>query len=205
MTIEEAKNILINRGFVEINGYQIYDGDKWRNAIALISKWLEQQPCENTINQKIDEFELNGKTAEIWIIKGKLQIRYLGIIHNIPLSSVVPQYCEDAVSRQSALNVVHRYFEHYLQLNDDICLDGLRSLPSVEPKEKTGWIPISERLPEFNQDVLLSLRSLDVVTGFRAETEPYFYCRGLPGCYIKPKDVLAWMPLPEPYKESEKI
>lgn len=49
--------------------------------------------------------------------------------------------CEDCISRQEALNVVHKYFEHYLQLNDDICLDGLRSLPSVTPKEKTGhWI-----------------------------------------------------------------
>ena len=49
--------------------------------------------------------------------------------------------CEDCISRQEALNVVHRYFEHYLQLNDDICLDGLRSLPSITPKEKTGhWI-----------------------------------------------------------------
>jgi hypothetical protein len=50
---------------------------------------------------------------------------------------------DDLISRQEALNVVHKYFEHYLQLNDDICLDGLRSLPSVTPKEKTGhWKPI---------------------------------------------------------------
>ena len=56
--------------------------------------------------------------------------------------------CDDCISRQEALNVVHKYFEHYLQLNDDICLDGLRSLPPVTPKEKTGWIPVSERLPD---------------------------------------------------------
>ena len=48
------------------------------------------------------------------------------------------QSCDDCISRQEALNAVHKYFEHYLQLNDDICLDGLRSLPSVIPKEKTG-------------------------------------------------------------------
>lgn len=63
------------------------------------------------------------------------------------------------------------------------------------------WIPVSERLPEVHQDVLLSFRSLDVLEGFRAETEPYFYCQG---DYIEPQNVLAWMPLPEPYKaESE--
>lgn len=52
MTEEEAKNILINRGFVEINGDYVYDGNKWRNAIAVISKWLEQQPCEDCISRQ---------------------------------------------------------------------------------------------------------------------------------------------------------
>jgi len=56
---------------------------------------------------------------------------------------------QDCISRQEALNIVHKYFEHYLQLNDDICLDGLRSLPSVTPKEKTGhWILADEQNKE---------------------------------------------------------
>lgn len=61
----------------------------------------------------------------------------------------------------------------------------------------TGWIPVSERLPEIHQDVLLSFRSLDVEVGFRGKTEPYYYCHG---GYIEPQNVLAWQPLPEPYK-----
>jgi len=48
------------------------------------------EPCEDAISQKIDEFEIKGKTVEIWIVKGKLQIRYLGIIHNISLPPVTP-------------------------------------------------------------------------------------------------------------------
>lgn len=52
MTIEEAKIILINRGFVEINGDLVFDGNKWRNAITVISKWLEQQPCEDCISRQ---------------------------------------------------------------------------------------------------------------------------------------------------------
>lgn len=60
----------------------------------------------------------------------------------------------------------------------------------------TGWIPVSERLPEIYLDVLLSLRSLDVEVGFRGSTEPYYYCHG---GYIDPQNVLAWQPLPEPY------
>lgn len=71
---------------------------------------------------------------------------------------------------------------------------------AIKALESQRWIPCNERLPEIHQDVLLSLRSLDVVVGFRAETEPYFYCQGN---YIEPQNVLAWMPLPQPYKEGE--
>lgn len=41
---------------------------------------------------------------------------------------------EDCINRKAAINVVHKYFMDYLKLNDDICLDGLRSLPSVTPQ-----------------------------------------------------------------------
>lgn len=69
--------------------------------------------------------------------------------------------------------------------------------------EQTRWIPIGRELPEIQQDVLLSLRSLDIEVGFRAKTEPYFYCHGVNGYYIEPQNVLAWMPLPQPYKPQE--
>ena len=64
-----------------------------------------------------------------------------------------------------------------------------------------GWIPCSEMLPEEEADVLLSLRSLDVYTGFRANAEGCFYIDG--DGYVEYENVIAWMPLPEPYKESE--
>lgn len=80
--------------------------------------------------------------------------------------------------------------EHIMEL--------VEALSSSENPNK--WIPCSERLPEIHQDVILSLRSLDVEVGYRAETEPYFYCHGADGCYIDPKNVLAWMPLPKPYQ-----
>lgn len=81
----------------------------------------------------------------------------------------------------------------------NLCRDTAILLEKIE--QESRWIPVSERLPEINQDVILSLRSLDIEIGFRAGNEPYFYCHG---CYIKPQNVLAWQPLPEPYKaESE--
>ena len=95
------------------------------------------------------------------------------------------QHCEAMCERYKGVSISGAYGEHRL------VLDLL---------EQTEWIPVSKRLPEFGQDVLLSLRSLDIKTGFRAKTEPYFYCHGIDGCYIAPRNVLAWMPLPEPYK-----
>lgn len=128
------------------------------------------------------------------------------------------QPCEDCISREDLKRKLQE--EHDLYVNayggfsnlplkekarvDEItsCIAEVVNMPSVYSKLKTEhWIPVSERLPEFGQDVLLSLRSLDIKTGFRAETEPYFYCHGVDGCYIEPQNVLAWMPLPKPYNE----
>lgn len=117
--------------------------------------------------------------------------------------------CGDAISRQEALNVVHRYFEHYLQLNDDICLDGLRSLPSVTPQEpKTGqhcdsfgdgnkWIPVSEKLPEEGvvtefvdkEDVLDIIRTCDCNPELSMQEkidQAYFEIEKLKGLMILP-------------------
>lgn len=81
------------------------------------------------------------------------------------------------------------------------CLKELQEL-----KEQARWIPCSEELPKIHQDVLLSLRNLDVEVGFRARTEPYFYCHGEDSRYIEPQNVLAWKPKPQSYKiERSKI
>lgn len=41
MTFEEAKKIFLNRGYVEVDGGTIFDGDKWRQACVVISDFLE--------------------------------------------------------------------------------------------------------------------------------------------------------------------
>lgn len=89
----------------------------------------------------------------------------------------------DAISIDQANAMIKSYVSHY-------------------EENKGEWIPVTERLPEIHQYVLLSLRSLDIEVGFRAETEPYFYCHGADGCYIEPQNVLAWQPLPEPYEKG---
>lgn len=47
MTFTEAKEIFLNRGFVKVEGNYIFDGDKWRQCIIVISEWLKQQKEEH--------------------------------------------------------------------------------------------------------------------------------------------------------------
>ena len=68
--------------------------------------------------------------------------------------------------------------------------------------EQTEWIPCSERLPE---------RDTNVLAYHKNESFEYVYVSWIDDYTGKwagfignfPDDVLAWMPLPEPYKEGE--
>lgn len=47
MTFDEAKDVFLNRGWIPIENGTIFDANKWRESVAVISKWLEQEPCED--------------------------------------------------------------------------------------------------------------------------------------------------------------
>lgn len=84
-------------------------------------------------------------------------------------------------------------------------LDIVNSLLNdLEQDEKeNGWIPVSERLPEKNKDVIATVK----YSGFMG-----MYGRWLKTSFIDDYgewngeciggEVIAWMPLPEPYKED---
>ena len=66
---------------------------------------------------------------------------------------------------------------------------------AIELLEQTMWIPVSERLPNFNDIVLASADSdydelRVIITVYRGEE---FWFNG---------KIKAWMPLPAPYKEK---
>ena len=52
MTREEAKTVFLNRGYVEVDNGAYYSPDKWREACVVISEWLEQESCEDTISRQ---------------------------------------------------------------------------------------------------------------------------------------------------------
>ena len=83
-------------------------------------------------------------------------------------------------------------------------VDYIEKMPSVTP---TGhWVPVSERLPEYNKEVLCFLSSDEYAVCYLINNwgNDEFVDGGLgTGAY----DVVAWIPLPTPYEpqESEEI
>ena len=165
MTKEEAKNILINRGFVEINGDQVFDGNKWRNAITVISKWLEQEPCEDWYDVPSDEMtleqarqavkDLRKKLAEDLINQRATTCRHGGHCEWVACDKcnhyepdgLNQQPCEDCISRQAVIDTILNSKSSFK--NDFACgffIDKIRDLPPVTPNEKTGkWIRTTDK------------------------------------------------------------
>lgn len=84
------------------------------------------------------------------------------------------------------------------------CMNVIKNfVHQVAEEYNGGWIPCSERLPDVEADVLLSLRSLDICTGFRANTDGCFYIDG--DTYVEYENVIAWQKLPEPYKPEGEL
>lgn len=68
----------------------------------------------------------------------------------------------------------------------------------IHALKETQWIPCSEKMPEDNTDVIVCFYSGTV-------TEMRYWGNGIfQGIYEHTaKTIVAWMPLPEPYKEVE--
>lgn len=65
----------------------------------------------------------------------------------------------------------------------------------------SNWIPVSERLPQASKHILFSVKG-------KSYTSYGFYSDGIwtdiNGAWYTDKEIIAWMPSPEPYKESDK-
>ena len=90
------------------------------------------------------------------------------------------------------------------------CIEALEILPSAQPEQR--WIPCSERLPENDNEVLITVWDaeddyVEVYKGFYQGHEWWTqWCHGCSKIKDEPcgeNIVIAWMSLPEPYRGGE--
>ena len=89
----------------------------------------------------------------------------------------------DLISRQAAIDAIFGRSHEIIKMR-------IGNLPSAQPEQQ--WIPCSERLPERNGYYL--------VTGRQGAVNKRLYQDGY---WYGNWTVIAWMPLPEPYKEDD--
>jgi hypothetical protein len=112
--------------------------------------------------------------------------------------------CEDAVSRQQAIEFVNEVIGGKNELADAI-RDGveavLSALPSVTPQEPR-WISVKEKLPEERLGVLVWCPSRKNIYCACYENKQWWI---VGSCWDRvTSEIVAWMPLPKPYGvESE--
>ena len=112
----------------------------------------------------------------------------------------------------------------YHCLNDGVDTNLNRAvmfaIEALEKQEKDRWIPVSEKLPEEETDVLVTVHFLGLKqthpNGWNDHIKPSFYvdiASHIEGEWSSASDeykvarsrhiVIAWKPLPEPYQEEE--
>ena len=114
----------------------------------------------------------------------------------------------DLIDRQAAIIALlekgqksRRYkLGEFWELNFDEIREALATVPSAEP----AWIPVTERLPHYG-NYLVSFRTdeeIDIGT-YDPKTGLWTACDANGMYYVASKglEVIAWAPLPKPYKE----
>lgn len=100
-----------------------------------------------------------------------------------------------------------KYINAYHRCREGIAIDmAIEALK--EPERK--WIPVTERLPEVTQNEyyplsLVTLDNRDVCLGVYHHDDEEWWTRMSEGetVYTTDHKVVAWRPLPEPYKAGE--
>ena len=106
---------------------------------------------------------------------------------------------EEGMTDEEAIKIIKQFRDRQGNSSDDNeALDI-----AIKALEQTSWIPVSERLPEEETDVLVCNENgdIEITSGsYSTEFENHFmwYTSGW-----RFGEVIAWMPLPTPYKGVE--
>lgn len=132
---------------------------------------------------------------------GGLYSKKYGEALGMAMEALKREPCEDCISRQAVLDTLCSEWNAWTYADDaiDSVVNIVRDkLPSVTPaRPKSEWIPVSERLPEWGERVLTIDNDGDYEINHIMDDEydEWFY----------DYDIIAWMPLPEPYKAESEV
>ena len=155
-------------------------------------------------------------------IKAILETNFSGFkeeVIDIAVKKIIEiESCGDAISRQAAIDAcLNGWNKDYKEILADI-----RALPPVEQKQ--GWIACSEKLPEKDGEYLVTvkptfknmknyIKHCDFALNlYKVDEYDFVDKKGVAGFYkydseygyYEVTDIVAWMPLPEPYEGGEK-
>ncbi len=95
------------------------------------------------------------------------------------------------------------------ELNWEEIYQTIINAPTIEPEQESGWIPVSERLPDADVSVLVTVyfkgnESEHHKPSYYVDVAKYngawYKFSGMYKIWIDRYEVIAWRPLPEPYK-----
>lgn len=112
----------------------------------------------------------------------------------------------DLVEREDVIEAIEaETWLGVVECHVDVLMDRIEAIPSIEGKE---WISCSEEEPNEYEDVLAYLvdGTIDIlqITEYLDIWGNAKWCHATKygGYTILGSDVIAWMPLPQPYKEK---
>lgn len=99
-----------------------------------------------------------------------------------------------------------RFNPHWDELVNEEYWKELMEMAITALQNQPVWIPVSERLPEKNKKVIIFTKTENLYIGTYCQNidkaqDGVFLIRD--NIYMQIDRIAAWMPLPEPYRESE--
>ena len=102
---------------------------------------------------------------------------------------------------QIVIDIPEDYYKAIKEIPVEQSTADMMIIRNGTPQPKTGWIPVSERLPE---------ESLNSVIGWDTYRERCVFVQYIDGHFQitgsnESFNIVAWMPLPEPYKAESEV